>query len=166
LPYALAWGRGERMLGLNVPRQRAVVLVFPDFSVNTAEAYGWLDEWRVHPPPGAAEPVSVLNPFTLSDWDEISGVAVNDFQEVVARRHPAVRSVSHALNELGCVISMMSGSGSSMFGISGPGPVAETAVRGITPASLAQSSLRELDVALRVVHTATASRVEPVLPIE
>jgi len=41
-PYALAWGRGERLLPLSPPPARDVVLVVPPFGVNTAEAYRWL----------------------------------------------------------------------------------------------------------------------------
>jgi 4-diphosphocytidyl-2-C-methyl-D-erythritol kinase len=42
LAYALAWGRGERLLALAPPPVREVVLLVPPFAVNTAAAYGWL----------------------------------------------------------------------------------------------------------------------------
>ncbi|MBK5188986.1 MAG: hypothetical protein JJD97_12145, partial [Gemmatimonadaceae bacterium] len=41
-PYALAWGRGERMLALPALPERTVLLVLPGFSISTADAYGWL----------------------------------------------------------------------------------------------------------------------------
>ncbi|HEX6574173.1 MAG TPA: 4-(cytidine 5'-diphospho)-2-C-methyl-D-erythritol kinase, partial [Gemmatimonadaceae bacterium] len=43
---ALAWGRGERMLSLTPLPCHDVLLMTPDFSVSTADAYRWLDEDR------------------------------------------------------------------------------------------------------------------------
>src|SRR5260221_444050 len=43
---ALAWGRGEHMLGLSPLPQRDVLLVTPDFHVDTQEGYDWIDADR------------------------------------------------------------------------------------------------------------------------
>src|SRR5207237_856109 len=45
-PMALAWGRGERLLRLRAVDSRPVLLVIPDFSIATADAYGWLADDR------------------------------------------------------------------------------------------------------------------------
>jgi 4-diphosphocytidyl-2-C-methyl-D-erythritol kinase len=111
--YALAWGRGERLLTLNAPPARSVALVFPNFSVATADAYGWLASDR-----GSGHPTSVvLDPGSLAEWDRIAEVATNDFDAVVGRRHPEIGRYLEVLRAHGASIAMLSGSGSSVFGI-------------------------------------------------
>jgi 4-diphosphocytidyl-2-C-methyl-D-erythritol kinase len=114
--YALAWGRGERMLALPAPDEREVLLVLPPFSVNTAAAYGWLAAAR--DAEDHAEAVgATLALETLSDWSALDGLATNDFEAVVAARHPAIATIVQRLRALGCAPALMSGSGSSIFGV-------------------------------------------------
>jgi 4-diphosphocytidyl-2-C-methyl-D-erythritol kinase len=115
-PYALAWGRGERLLALPTPDEREVLLVLPPFSVNTAAAYGWLaaaQETEGHAEIDAA----ALSTATLSDWSVIEALATNDFEAVVAARHPSIGVIVERLRDLGCAPALMSGSGSSIFGV-------------------------------------------------
>jgi 4-diphosphocytidyl-2-C-methyl-D-erythritol kinase len=115
-PYALAWGRGERMLALPTPDEREVLLVLPPFSVNTAAAYGWLAAAREAE--GHAEiDAAALSPETLSDWSAIDALATNDFEAVMAARHPSIGAIVERLRGLGCAPALMSGSGSSVFGV-------------------------------------------------
>jgi len=115
-PYALAWGRGERMLTLPTPDEREVLLVLPPFAVNTAAAYGWLAAAREAD--GEAETdAATLSPETLSDWSAIDALATNDFEPVVAARHPSIGAIVERLRGLGCAPALMSGSGSSVFGV-------------------------------------------------
>jgi 4-diphosphocytidyl-2-C-methyl-D-erythritol kinase len=152
--FALAWGRGERLLGLPAPEERDVLLVLPPFAVNTAEAYGWLAAVRDadHPADDSSEMLEVT---TLGDWHTIATLAMNDFEPVVAARHPMVESVLARLRELGCAPAMLSGSGSSLFGV--------------LPRS-ASVEIPRFDGELggpapRVVHTRTAVAVAPVVPV-
>jgi 4-diphosphocytidyl-2-C-methyl-D-erythritol kinase len=115
-PYALAWGRGERLLALPAPEEREVLLVVPAFGINTAEAYGWLAAARAASGPSEQSP-DVLEADALSDWTAIARVASNDFESVVASRHPILRDVFSRLRALGCEPAMMSGSGSTLFGV-------------------------------------------------
>jgi 4-diphosphocytidyl-2-C-methyl-D-erythritol kinase len=50
----------------------------------------------------------------LSEWTRF---AVNDFEPAVFERHPELRSLKAKLKRLGAKLSMMSGSGSTLFGI-------------------------------------------------
>ena len=74
--FALAWGRGERMLTLAAPDEREVLLVLPPFAVNTTEAYGWLAASRDTGDVGdvASGP---LEASTLGDWATIARLATN-----------------------------------------------------------------------------------------
>jgi 4-diphosphocytidyl-2-C-methyl-D-erythritol kinase len=152
--FALAWGRGERLLGLGAPEERELLLVLPPFAVNTGEAYGWLAAAR---DAGGAEgdASGALDARTLGDWTTIARLAINDFEPVVAARHPMIERVLTRLRELGCAPAMMSGSGSSLFGV--------------LPRS-ASVDVPRFDGELggpapRVLRTRTAVTVAPVVPV-
>jgi 4-diphosphocytidyl-2-C-methyl-D-erythritol kinase len=153
-PFALAWGRGERLLDLRVPDEREVLLVLPPFAVNTAEAYGWLASAR---DAGDAPPDAngMLDADTLGDWPTLARLATNDFEPVVAARHPMIEGVLTRLRQLGCGPAMMSGSGSTLFGV--------------LPRD-AQVDLPRFDGTLggpppRVLLTRTATTVAPVVSV-
>jgi 4-diphosphocytidyl-2-C-methyl-D-erythritol kinase len=154
--YALAWGRGERLLALHPPPSREVLLLIPPFSVNTAEAYGWLARARdVAETPVGRESLA-LDPASLSHWETIQELAVNDFQPVVAERHPEIADLVAGLTSVGCAIAMMSGSGSTVFGV-GHSSIYKFWVEqaGVEPPS-----------ALRHLITQSAARVEPVSALD
>lgn len=113
--FALAWGRGERLLPLPPPPPRRLLLVVPPFAVGTADAYRWLADARgsaASPP----EP-ALLALASLGDWEALASLATNDFQPVVAERHPEVAAIVTGLRAAGCPIALMSGSGSVVVGV-------------------------------------------------
>lgn len=113
---ALAWGRGERMLDLPPLPAAPVLLVVPDFGVNTAQAYGALAERRASSP--AAPGATWRSPRALGNWTAIAADAVNDFEPVVFDTHPALATVRAQLAALpNTVLAMMSGSGSTLFAV-------------------------------------------------
>jgi 4-diphosphocytidyl-2C-methyl-D-erythritol kinase len=93
----------------------------------------------------------VLRPTDLDTWEGIEAVAVNDFEDVVGRRHPEIPATIVALHEAGAAIALMSGSGSSVVGVFGGADDAEDAAH-----RLADRRFGE------VVLTRTAERVERV----
>jgi 4-diphosphocytidyl-2-C-methyl-D-erythritol kinase len=147
--YALAWGRGERLLPLVPPPAADVMLVVPPFAVNTASAYRWLDDARAAGEDDSDGTV-LLDLNALSRWDTLRPLAVNDFEPVVAARYPEIDLVLDELRRSGMDPVMMSGSGSTVFGIAPrQGALGRVPLRGAT------------------VHlTRTVVHVEPVLPID
>jgi 4-diphosphocytidyl-2-C-methyl-D-erythritol kinase len=142
-PMALAWSRGERLLPLRAPEPRPTVLVVPSFGINTAEAYGWLSHDR-----DKYEPVGgLIAPDNFATWEGIVGSATNDFEAVVGRRHPVIAEVVDELAAAGALISMLSGSGSTVFGVFDQVPNAAALTRSTRFTTLA---------------TKTSSRVEQV----
>jgi len=113
--------------------------------VNTAQAYRWLAEER------AARPVSLAPTLflfgRLSSWRTLAGAARNDFEPVVGERHPTLREVAGTLREHGASIALMSGSGSTVFGVFDERPDAPELERA---------------TGCRVLLTRTAERVVPV----
>ncbi|MBA3558213.1 MAG: 4-(cytidine 5'-diphospho)-2-C-methyl-D-erythritol kinase [Gemmatimonadaceae bacterium] len=111
---ALAWGRGERMLALPPLPPRDVVLLTPSFGISTAEAYSWIAEDR------GDDYKPVAGELTLGmflDWNSVLKIARNDFEPVVIRKQPLVRTLVSALRSSGASLAMLSGSGSTVFGL-------------------------------------------------
>lgn len=122
---ALAWGRGERMLTLPPLPERHVLLVIPAFPVSTADAYGWVAAERGDYAP---EP-RLMGPEQLVSWRGIAALATNDFEAPVARRHPDITRIIAALRDAGAEIALLSGSGSTVYGIFTAPPSAELLAR-------------------------------------
>jgi 4-diphosphocytidyl-2-C-methyl-D-erythritol kinase len=139
-PMAIGWGRGERLFPVRVPDTRPMVVVVPNFGVSTAEAYGWIARAR-----GEYAPVgAVLPPEALDSWEGIASVATNDFQRIVAAHHPQIAELADELASHDALLSMMSGSGSAVFGIFETPPDAAAITR---------------STGCRVFASATATRV-------
>jgi 4-diphosphocytidyl-2-C-methyl-D-erythritol kinase len=110
---ALAWGRGERLLHLKPPTPREVELLLPGFGVSTRWAYERFSASR-----GELKPRPVIHRTAqLSSWDHLAAIAINDLEPVVAGHHPEISACVAALRASGARIAMMSGSGSTVFGV-------------------------------------------------
>jgi len=118
---ALAWGRGERLLDLPPLPTAPVLLVVPNFGVNTGMAYRTLAAHReAHPGPAQA---TWRSPRALGSWSAVAADAVNDFEPVVFELHPALATVRAQLAALPhTVFALMSGSGSTLFAVQEKGP--------------------------------------------
>lgn len=115
---ALAWGRGDRMLALPALPERDVALLVPRFSIDTGEAYGWLDATREDARPA---PVAMAQE-AFSAWETAARWAENDFEVPVIAHHPEIAEMLAACTRAGAVIARMSGSGSTVFGVFGARP--------------------------------------------
>ncbi|HWP03484.1 MAG TPA: 4-(cytidine 5'-diphospho)-2-C-methyl-D-erythritol kinase [Gemmatimonadaceae bacterium] len=145
---ALAWGRGERLLILpGLPRRRCWI-VWPRVSVETREAYTWVDETA------RERKAAMLRPEDMTDWDRLANLVGNDFEPAVSARIPVVADLlrrirSGAADARTPVLTGMSGSGSAIFVVE----ASDQAGDGIATF---------LPDHVEVIETATAERVEPV----
>jgi 4-diphosphocytidyl-2-C-methyl-D-erythritol kinase len=112
-PFALAWGRGQRLLELPPPPAREMLIVVPPFAIDTADAYGWLS------PEGFADRIEprTVRPAELGSWAALDRRAGNDFESVVAERHPVIHEITGALRAHGARIAQLTGSGSAIIGL-------------------------------------------------
>jgi 4-diphosphocytidyl-2-C-methyl-D-erythritol kinase len=116
---ALAWGIGERMLHLPVKWSTPVLLIIPEIEVSTSWAYRALDVARAE---GIHTEIMDVNSGPLN-WEELlgqlgpTGGLVNDFEPVIFAYHPQLRDLKLRLREAGASVAMMSGSGSTIFGL-------------------------------------------------
>ncbi len=108
---ARARGIGERLEPLRgLPRFWAVI-VFPGFPVSTAWVYGKL---RVKLTKRTVN-TSIANP--PKNFDELTNILVNDLETVALKQYPAIGLLKDGLLREGAARVLMSGSGSSVFGI-------------------------------------------------
>lgn len=157
-PVALAWGRGDEWHPLPDLPERACLLAIPLSGIPTADAYAWLDAdrgWSAREIP-ASDAVSAI-PSVLS-WNDVRQLAHNDFEDVVFENRPQVARAWRFLTETAAEIdpgsfARMTGSGAAVFAVLATG-------------LLAAAELPTPPEGVRLLVTRTASRVEPVQPID
>ena len=113
-PLALGWNRGERMLRLPALPSAPLLLVTPQVSVATAEAYSWIDAARQS---AGRRGALALDLESLSSWGDIARMAGNDFESPVFGRYPEIRAAFEALVRTRPLLCRMSGSGSTLFAL-------------------------------------------------
>ena len=90
---------------------RSVVLVVPPFGVSTPWAYRRFDEL-----PSGGLPLAQPSQFTPGQWPA-RALLINDLERAVLPAYPPLTALKDALLRLGAEGVLMSGSGSSVFGI-------------------------------------------------
>ena len=117
---AIATGRGEKIQSLNTfaaLKGTAFLLIHPGFGVATAWAYQNLARFpeALHGRPGRAENlVRLLNTF---DLPTAAGEFYNSLEAPVLEKYSVLEIYQTFLHEHGAVAALMSGSGSTTFGI-------------------------------------------------
>ena len=114
-PFAMAWGRGERLFALTPPPAAPALLVVPPFGVDTAKAYQSLDAGR--PDDKWFRGSVVLEPDALATWGGIGRLGGNDFEPAVFGKEPALRDLFERVARTGPLLARLSGSGSSLIAV-------------------------------------------------
>jgi len=105
----LVTGTGNKLLPLPFTlKGYHIVVVKPDISISTKEAYGMVS------PQKAKIPVSEIIKLPLREW---KNKMVNDFEEPVFKKHPKISAIKQMLYEKGAIYASMSGSGSAVYGL-------------------------------------------------
>ncbi|MBR5707283.1 MAG: 4-(cytidine 5'-diphospho)-2-C-methyl-D-erythritol kinase [Bacteroidaceae bacterium] len=106
---SIATGRGEILnpIGLSL-KGYTILLVKPDVSVSTAEAYAGVTPKQ----PNVALSEAVMRP--VSEWKDC---VFNDFEPSVFKKHPQLADIKQRLYDLGAEYAAMTGSGSTIYGI-------------------------------------------------
>jgi 4-diphosphocytidyl-2-C-methyl-D-erythritol kinase len=114
---ALGLGRGTDLYPLSDIKAPHVLLVAPGIHVSTPEAYRALQRPLIDDVHTARLNVAqrlAMEARVGADW---SWYAANDFEPAVFAMHPKLRSLKSKLRRLGASLAVMSGSGSSVFGV-------------------------------------------------
>jgi 4-diphosphocytidyl-2-C-methyl-D-erythritol kinase len=110
---ALGSGKGELISPLPDSPSQHLVVIFPGIHVSTAEAYrslnlgltSSLEDLRIQPLIGQVQAGTSL----------LTGL-FNDFEASILAAYPPIREAKRFLQELGATATLLSGSGSSVFG--------------------------------------------------
>jgi 4-diphosphocytidyl-2-C-methyl-D-erythritol kinase len=114
-PLALAWGRGDRLLSLTPLEEAPVLLAVPPVGMSTPRAYGLLAKNREDQE--TARGPGRITMEELQEWPRVAEFAANDFEEVVFPELPLLARLRESLEETGARFSLLSGSGSALFGV-------------------------------------------------
>ena len=124
---AVVTGRGECVEAVTVDKEHHLVLVKPSFGVSAGWAYGNLGSFNMKTR-GVDGLIKALN---AGDMNEISTHLNNDLEAPVIKAHPVIGDIKNALKDSGAFVSLMSGSGTTVFGVFGDSESAEDAAQGL-----------------------------------
>jgi 4-diphosphocytidyl-2-C-methyl-D-erythritol kinase len=106
---AFATGRGEVFEPADhILSGLYLILVNPKVGIGTGEAYS-----NSHP----ALPEVSLSDLVTQDMDKWKDTITNDFEEYAFKKHPVIREIKDSLYSSGAIFSLMSGSGSTVYGL-------------------------------------------------
>jgi 4-diphosphocytidyl-2-C-methyl-D-erythritol kinase len=113
-PSALGQGRGESLTPLPSPKKFHVIVVFPRVSMATAEVYQALNLDLTKNPKN----INILREFfSQSKIASLGAHLHNDLEPIVIKRLPVIASIKQKLDSLNADGTLLSGSGSAVFGI-------------------------------------------------
>jgi 4-diphosphocytidyl-2-C-methyl-D-erythritol kinase len=108
---ARARGIGERLTPLRRVPRLWLVIVYPGFPVSTAWVYGNLS-------PKLTKGIANISiNLSLGSSANLRKLLVNDLETVTMGRYPRIRVLKEELARQGAIGTLMSGSGSSVFGV-------------------------------------------------
>ena len=108
---AYAESRGELLYPLNIEISHPILIVNPGIKIDTAWAFK-----KIRP----VSPVKNLRQIlqeNLDDFDKLKSRVKNDFEEVVFNEFPLLKQIKEELYKQGAEFALMSGTGSTIYGI-------------------------------------------------
>ncbi len=110
----LAKGIGEQLSPVPPLKNALILIAKPRFSISTAQVYKnlCLDEKTPHPNTN-----EVLDALSHNDLKKLGEYAGNTLESVTEKLYPEISEYKKTMNDNGAVYSLMSGSGSAVFGI-------------------------------------------------
>jgi 4-diphosphocytidyl-2-C-methyl-D-erythritol kinase len=108
---AIGTGIGDVLQAISIHPKLWFLLVTPDLQISTAWAYQNVRRGLTN---GA---VNITIPPCIHDISEIIAILSNDLEQVVLARFPLLQDIKDTLRNKGALGCLMSGSGSTVFGI-------------------------------------------------
>lgn len=124
----LCEGIGEIITPLKPFEGHIVLLVKPSFGVSTRDAYGAfeLDKINRH-----VDTDKLIRAMNEDDLKGMSYFSRNLLENVVLRRYPILKNIKQSMSKSGAVITLMSGSGPTIYGIFTDAQKAESAAKAL-----------------------------------
>lgn len=108
---AFAESRGEKILPINFRIDKPILLVNPGIHISTKWAFSLI---KPHYPLVSLKSLVGRKVISIKD---ITGIAVNDFEEIVFDEYAEIKNIRDVFNQSGAMHSMMTGTGSTVLGI-------------------------------------------------
>lgn len=108
---ALATGIGDRLKSIEMIPKLWLLIITPDIQISTAWAYRNLRMGLT------SKPINISIPNCINHLTEIITILSNDLEKVVIPRYPVIQRIKEELLDKGAQGSLMSGSGSTVYGI-------------------------------------------------
>lgn len=111
---ALASGRGEKLEYFDFKLPYRILLINPGIHISSSRAYKSLNRGSESGP--RKDYKSALT-GSIRNHEYIREIITNDFEEPVFSIHPELTAIKESLYNYGAVLALLSGSGSSLFGL-------------------------------------------------
>lgn len=108
---SFATSRGEEIYPIKFEIKKPILIINPGINIPTKWAYKNII------PKFPLFHLSVLNNIQINNFNEFKDKVVNDFEEIIFQFYPEIKKIKDDLYNLNAEFSLMSGSGSSVFGI-------------------------------------------------
>lgn len=117
--FAFVEGKGEKITPLKLNNPAIVLLlVKPSISVSTAWAYAYFDKLNIGELTKKTVDIKLFcQAFLNRDLASLRATLNNDLEKVVIERYPVVGEIKEKLLKNGAIISLMTGSGPTVFGV-------------------------------------------------
>lgn len=117
--FAFVEGKGEKITPLKLNNPAIVLLlVKPSISVSTAWAYAYFDKLNIGELTKKTVDIKLFcQAFLNRDLASLRATLNNDLEKVVIERYPVVGEIKEKLLKNGAIISLMTGSGPTVFSI-------------------------------------------------
>lgn len=112
--FAIIEGRGEKVTELDTKSSLIMLLVKPEVSVSTAWAY---NSFKTKLTKKAIDIKLFCQALETKNFVFLRDTVFNDLEDVVVREYPVVGEIKRMLVRSGALFSLMSGSGSTVFGV-------------------------------------------------
>ncbi len=116
MPQALIRGWGQEVVPLTVTGNRWILLVKPEFPIDTGWAYQQLAASRSSVPTLSMD-LQAIEKRDVLDLGDILPLVENDFEPALFPEIPRLGELKAQLLSLGAEVALLSGSGSTIFGI-------------------------------------------------
>jgi 4-diphosphocytidyl-2-C-methyl-D-erythritol kinase len=120
---AIGKSRGEILSPVNFNLNKPIVIINPGIHINTGEAFKNI---KPEIPGYKYEEIFKSIPINMAD---LKDVITNDFEKYVFEKYPVIRDIKDSMYDLGAEFSLMTGTGSTVFGIFPDSEKAEKAVK-------------------------------------
>ena len=113
-PCAIGRGRGEVLEPVESSIRFCILMVYPGFAVSTAMVYGNLKLKLTK----RENNISILKNFLLhSEYAQMGATWFNDLEPIVFKEYPELSEIKKEMLTLGAKGALLSGSGSTVFGV-------------------------------------------------